>query len=152
MRVSPEAMETFGELLGILHGRQSHVMMFLVACFLEHIFGPDTIDDFERIRGGLSIQDIIDGNSSQFNVSESTGEDNVDEEMYEGAGEEEQGDEMEAFIEDELDGEGQSGAELSVPQSDSASTNGFNSPSASQGITASKSAAGKQPQCPARPS
>ena len=57
MRVSEQAMKTFGELLGVLQERQNRVMMFLVACFLEHIFGSETIDDFEGIRGNLSIQD-----------------------------------------------------------------------------------------------
>lgn len=61
MKVDAAAMQTFGELANVLRSRGNVVMIYLVACFLEHIFGKDTIDDIESIRGTLTIQDIIDG-------------------------------------------------------------------------------------------
>lgn len=61
LTVSPQAMETFGNLANVLRERGNIVMIYLVACFLEHIFGRDTIEDIEAIRGDLTIQDIIDG-------------------------------------------------------------------------------------------
>ncbi|KAF9809634.1 hypothetical protein IEO21_07326 [Rhodonia placenta] len=36
-------------------------MIYLVACILERLFGPDTIDEIEAIRGDLTIPEIIDG-------------------------------------------------------------------------------------------
>ncbi|KAH8113131.1 SAC3/GANP/Nin1/mts3/eIF-3 p25 family-domain-containing protein [Phellopilus nigrolimitatus] len=63
MKVSAAAMQTFAELAGVLRERRNIIMIYLIACFLEHIFGKDTIDDMESIKGPLTIQDIIDGNS-----------------------------------------------------------------------------------------
>lgn len=59
--VDAQGMEIFGELAVVLREQGSVVMIYLVACILERLFGPDTIDDIESIRGDLSIPDIIDG-------------------------------------------------------------------------------------------
>ena len=62
-----EAMQTFMELETILRQRGNIVMIYLFACFLKYIFGPEAIQDIESIRGALSDQDIIDGISTVSN-------------------------------------------------------------------------------------
>ncbi|THH12412.1 hypothetical protein EW146_g7728 [Bondarzewia mesenterica] len=62
--VDDEAMSIFAELAGVLREQGGQVMVFLVACILERLFGSDTIDDMENIRGGLGIPQIIDGVST----------------------------------------------------------------------------------------
>lgn len=64
--VDARAMEIFGELAMVLREQGSAVMVYLVACILERLFGPDTIEDIEAIRGDLTIPDIIDGVSTAF--------------------------------------------------------------------------------------
>lgn len=59
--VDAEGMEIFGQLAGVLREQGSVVMIYLVACILERLFGKDTIEDIEAIRGDLSLSDIIDG-------------------------------------------------------------------------------------------
>ncbi|KAF5355602.1 hypothetical protein D9757_012910 [Collybiopsis confluens] len=70
--VSSEAMGVFGELVGVLQAQSAGLadvpggvggqgMIFLLACILEHLFGKDTIDEMESIRGGQRLCDIIDG-------------------------------------------------------------------------------------------
>ena len=76
--VDEQGMEIFGELAKVLREQGSVVMIYLVACILERLFGPDTIDDIEGIRGDLSIPDIIDGVSTDLEY---------DEELYEPADE-----------------------------------------------------------------
>lgn len=78
MKVDAASMQTFGELANVLRSRGNVVMIYLVACFLEHIFGKDTIDDIESIRGSLTIQDIINGNSVPYDSPEAHAEE-VDE-------------------------------------------------------------------------
>ncbi|KAI0074886.1 hypothetical protein K474DRAFT_1664883 [Panus rudis PR-1116 ss-1] len=58
-----EAMQIFGELANRLREQNNVVMIYLVACILERVFGKDTIDNIEAIRGDLSYSDIIDGKS-----------------------------------------------------------------------------------------
>ena len=120
--VSPEAMASFGELAGVLRERGNVVMVYLVACFLEHIFGKGTIeeDEMEKIVEELSVQDIIDGRSDgvvgggvlsgSASIGDTDGEGGMmedvgDEDMAEGGvttGTEEM-DELDAFIEDAAD-------------------------------------------------
>ncbi|KAL0947963.1 hypothetical protein HGRIS_010589 [Hohenbuehelia grisea] len=59
--VGPEGMQIFGQLAELLRQQGSMVMIYLVACILERLFGKDAIDDIEALRGDLSIPDIIDG-------------------------------------------------------------------------------------------
>ncbi|KII90394.1 hypothetical protein PLICRDRAFT_136628 [Plicaturopsis crispa FD-325 SS-3] len=59
--VDAGAMEIFGELAAVLREQGSVVMIYLMACILERLFGKDTIDDIEAIRGDLTIPEIIDG-------------------------------------------------------------------------------------------
>ncbi|EED79666.1 predicted protein, partial [Postia placenta Mad-698-R] len=59
--VDAEAMEIFGRLAAVLREQGNVVMIYLVACILERLFGPDTIDEIEAIRGDLTIPEIIDG-------------------------------------------------------------------------------------------
>jgi hypothetical protein len=59
--VDEEGMRIFGELASVLRQEGSTVMIYLVACILERLFGKDTIEDIESIRGELRVQDIIDG-------------------------------------------------------------------------------------------
>ncbi|KAL5512415.1 hypothetical protein ACEPAG_3407 [Sanghuangporus baumii] len=102
LRVNGAAMQTFAELASVLRERQNVVMIYLMACFLEHIFGKNTIDDIESIRGPLSIQDIIDGNSKGDAYIEEVNdiEDaNMDEEMAQEVAEEQ--DEISAFIQED---------------------------------------------------
>jgi nuclear mRNA export protein SAC3 len=62
--VDNEGMQIFNELAVVLREQGSVVMIYLVACILERLFGKETIDDIESIRGGLSIPDLIDGTST----------------------------------------------------------------------------------------
>lgn len=64
--VDERAMEIFGELAMVLREQGSAVMVYLVACILERLFGPDTIEDIEAIKGDLTIPDIVDGVSMAF--------------------------------------------------------------------------------------
>ncbi|TDL23447.1 hypothetical protein BD410DRAFT_746894 [Rickenella mellea] len=83
MVVSEKAMGTFGELVGVLRERGDNiVMIYLVACFLENIFGRDTVEDMESIRGELSVQDIIDGVSRGDVDAEGEEEVQEEEEAY----------------------------------------------------------------------
>ncbi|KAG6844263.1 hypothetical protein H0H87_008299 [Tephrocybe sp. NHM501043] len=59
--VDAEGMHIFGELANVLREQGSVVMIYLVACILERLFGKDAIDDIDAIRGELSSSDIIDG-------------------------------------------------------------------------------------------
>lgn len=96
--VDVEGMQIFGQLAGVLREQGSVVMIYLVACILERLFGKDTIEDIEAIRGDLGLPDIIDG-KAVFS-GESMGDDM---EMY-NDGEEnrfEEVDEVEEFIQDE---------------------------------------------------
>ncbi len=68
--VSAEGMQIFGQLAAVLNEQGSTVMVYLVACLLERLFGEDTIDDIDAIKGDLSIPDIIDGVSSTRQIQE----------------------------------------------------------------------------------
>jgi hypothetical protein len=54
-------MLQFSGLAALLREQGNRVMVYLVACILERLFGKDTIEDIEAIRDGISIPDIIDG-------------------------------------------------------------------------------------------
>lgn len=119
LKVSADAMQTFAELVRVLAERRSTVMIYLIACFLENIFGKDTIDDIEMLRGSLTILDIIDGNSDHGLQTETL--ENVeiqDEEMGddETTGVEE--DELSAFIENDTGNEEDSEATQDVQEPD----------------------------------
>ncbi|KAL5480289.1 SAC3_1 [Sanghuangporus weigelae] len=128
LRVNGAAMQTFAELANVLRERQNVVMIYLMACFLEHIFGKDTIDDIESIRGALSIQDIIDGNSKGgVYIEEVDGiqDAEMDDEMAQEVAEEqaEEKDELSAFIqEDELVAEADDVLDSYQPDDGTAST------------------------------
>ena len=62
--VDAEAMAIFGRLAAVLGEQGSVVMIYLVACILERLFGKETVEDIEAIRGELTIPDIIDGIST----------------------------------------------------------------------------------------
>lgn len=62
--VDAEAMAIFGQLAAVLGEQGSVVMIYLVACILERLFGKETVEDIEAIRGDLTISDIIDGIST----------------------------------------------------------------------------------------
>lgn len=59
--VGAEGMEIFGQLASVLMQEGNIIMAYLVACILERLFGKETIEDIESIRGNLSIPEIIDG-------------------------------------------------------------------------------------------
>ena len=63
--VDAEAMAIFGRLAAVLGEQGSVVMIYLVACILERLFGKETVEDIEAIRGELTISDIIDGISAE---------------------------------------------------------------------------------------
>lgn len=59
--VDGEGMAIFAKLAAVLREQGNTVMVYLVACILERLFGKDTIEDIEAIRGDLTIPEIIDG-------------------------------------------------------------------------------------------
>lgn len=62
LSVGDDGMIIFAQLAQVLQEQNNNVMVYLVACILERLFGKGTIqDDLELIRGDLSISDIIDG-------------------------------------------------------------------------------------------
>ncbi|KAF9466728.1 SAC3/GANP/Nin1/mts3/eIF-3 p25 family-domain-containing protein [Collybia nuda] len=76
--VDEEGMHIFGRLANVLREQGSVVMIYLVACILERLFGKDAIDDIEAIREDLDIPDIIDGISSDSGY-----EQHIDDDMQE---------------------------------------------------------------------
>ncbi|KAG6836633.1 hypothetical protein H0H93_005660 [Arthromyces matolae] len=70
LKVDSDGMRLFGELAGVLRAEGNVVMIYLVACILERLFGQDAIDDIDSIRGDLSISDIIDGIPPTLNDTE----------------------------------------------------------------------------------
>ncbi|KAH9987627.1 hypothetical protein BJV74DRAFT_494229 [Russula compacta] len=72
--VDQEGMLQFIELAALLREQGNRVMVYLVACILERLFGKDTIEDIEAIRDGISIPDIIDGVIIDDGVAAADGE------------------------------------------------------------------------------
>jgi hypothetical protein len=68
--IDSEGMQIFSQLAGVLKEQGNVVMIYLVACILERLFGPEMIEDIEGIRGGLSIPNIIDAVQSFEDVDE----------------------------------------------------------------------------------
>ncbi|KAI9510104.1 SAC3/GANP/Nin1/mts3/eIF-3 p25 family-domain-containing protein [Russula earlei] len=68
--VDEEGMLHFSELAALLREQGNKVMVFLVACILERLFGKDTIEDIEAIRGDIPIPNIIDGVNSEVEQDE----------------------------------------------------------------------------------
>ncbi|ESK91807.1 nuclear export factor [Moniliophthora roreri MCA 2997] len=62
--VDAQAMEIFGQLANVLTEQGNMVMIYLIACILERLFGKDAIDDIESLRGDLTWPHIIDGIST----------------------------------------------------------------------------------------
>jgi hypothetical protein len=93
--VGEEGLQIFGKLVEVLKAEGKRVMIFLVACILERLFGVDTIENIEGIRGDMKDEDIIDGIS----------DDHVEEVELEGE-EQEQGEEQEGSYENGEDFEG----------------------------------------------
>jgi hypothetical protein len=62
--VTDEGMQLFSNLATVLIEQGNTVMVYLVACILERLFGKDTIEDIESLRGHLTIPEIIDGTST----------------------------------------------------------------------------------------
>lgn len=79
LSVDGEAMQIFTELAGVLRREGNVVMTYLIACILERLFGKDTIENIEALRGELSYSDIIDGYSGPQPSSESITDDVVPE-------------------------------------------------------------------------
>lgn len=72
--VTDVGMQIFSRLAGVLNDQGSTVMVYLVACILERLFGKDTIDDIESLRSNLSLPEIIDGVSTTIHFdAEATG-------------------------------------------------------------------------------
>ena len=70
-------MLQFSGLAAMLREQGNRVMVYLVACILERLFGKDTIEDIEAIRDGISIPDIIDGVLTDDEVGAADAEQNV---------------------------------------------------------------------------
>ncbi|KAI6115064.1 SAC3/GANP/Nin1/mts3/eIF-3 p25 family-domain-containing protein [Pisolithus croceorrhizus] len=70
LAVDAEAMQIFVELATVLRREGNVVMTYLIACILERLFGKDTIEDIEAIRGELTYSDIIDGYSGPLPQTE----------------------------------------------------------------------------------
>ncbi|KAI6014532.1 SAC3/GANP/Nin1/mts3/eIF-3 p25 family-domain-containing protein [Pisolithus microcarpus] len=75
LAVDAEAMQIFVELATVLRREGNVVMTYLIACILERLFGKDTIEDIEAIRGELTYSDIIDGYSGPHPQTEDTEDD-----------------------------------------------------------------------------
>ncbi|EFI26573.1 nuclear pore-associated protein [Coprinopsis cinerea okayama7 len=88
--VDDKAMDIFRQLVEVLRGEGNTVMIYLVACILEWLFGPETIDDIESIRGDLSLSDIIDGKSQTAEIQEVTSDVDFDSQMEDYTQDEEQ--------------------------------------------------------------
>ena len=69
--VDAEAMAIFGRLAAVLGEQGSVVMIYLVACILERLFGKETVEDIEAIRGELTVSDVIDGISTDAKADDS---------------------------------------------------------------------------------
>lgn len=59
--VDNDAMQIFAQLAAVLREQNNVVMIYLVACIMERLFGKECIEDIESIRGELTIPEIIDG-------------------------------------------------------------------------------------------
>lgn len=82
LSVGVEGMQIFGELARQLNEQGSAVMVYLVACILERLFGKDTIEDIESIKGDLTLSEIIDGISSHGHMDEGHIEDALQDEEH----------------------------------------------------------------------
>ncbi|OJA16646.1 hypothetical protein AZE42_04045 [Rhizopogon vesiculosus] len=78
LSVDHEAMGVFNELITVLQGEGNYAMIYLVACIIEYLFGTDTVDDIESLRGNLATPDIIDGNSAAVDEHHDTVVEEVD--------------------------------------------------------------------------
>ncbi|EIW77736.1 hypothetical protein CONPUDRAFT_128686 [Coniophora puteana RWD-64-598 SS2] len=101
--VGPEGMQIFGVLAATLQATGARGMVYLVACILERLFGKETVDNIEAIRGDMTLPDVIDGVDTgveEVGVQEDGGS--------AGATTEGEGDErMDGFLtEEEMDGDG----------------------------------------------
>ncbi|KAF6752642.1 nuclear pore-associated protein [Ephemerocybe angulata] len=106
LKVDAVGLEIFSRLVGVLRQMGNTVMIYLVACIVERLFGKDTIEDIEDLRQGLSLPDIIDGKSGV--VSEVTlvqDDQEMQEDDIEGAQDEEEADSLDRFLEDEPEAE-----------------------------------------------
>ncbi|KAF9530689.1 SAC3/GANP/Nin1/mts3/eIF-3 p25 family-domain-containing protein [Crepidotus variabilis] len=97
--VTQEGMQIFGRLATTLNEQGSTVMVYLVACILERLFGKDTIDGIEDLKGGLEIPEVIDGVSTSNPTHEVNGDEGYDPQV------EEQDFGMEDGFQDDLGGE-----------------------------------------------
>ncbi|KAF9046941.1 hypothetical protein BDZ89DRAFT_1058411 [Hymenopellis radicata] len=71
LSVSDRAMAVFGELVVELRSRRGvRVMMYLLACLVEHWFGVDKIEEIEAIRGGLTDLEVVDGREPEEQIAE----------------------------------------------------------------------------------
>jgi len=71
--VTEGAMHIFAHLAAVLSRQGSMVMVYLVACILERLFGTDTIEDIESLKGDLTIPEIVDGVSTSSHIAEVDG-------------------------------------------------------------------------------
>jgi len=78
--VTDEGMQLFSNLAAVLIEQGNTVMVYLVACVLERLFGKDTIEDIESLRGHLTIPEIIDGTSTLIHPAVNADEDRVSQE------------------------------------------------------------------------
>jgi hypothetical protein len=80
LRVGNDGMTLFAQLAQVLREQNNTVMVYLIACILERLFGKGAIqDDLELIRGDLSISDIVDGVSLPSQNSQEGGEESFEE-------------------------------------------------------------------------
>ncbi|KAJ3556373.1 hypothetical protein NM688_g2064 [Phlebia brevispora] len=70
LKVDGEGMQIFAELASVLREQNNVVMIYLVACIIEVLFGEGTVEGIEDIRGELSIPEIIDGISKPLAATE----------------------------------------------------------------------------------
>jgi nuclear mRNA export protein SAC3 len=77
--VDEEGMSIFRELAASLMSHTNRVVMYLVACVMEGVFGEGTIEDIDAIKGDLTVQEIIDGVEKPFSEEVSAVADSYDE-------------------------------------------------------------------------
>ncbi|PIL32442.1 hypothetical protein GSI_05144 [Ganoderma sinense ZZ0214-1] len=75
--VDGDAMQIFSQLAAVLREQNNVVMIYLVACIMERLFGKDCIEDIEAIRGELTIPEIIDGTSKPLDDTQTAIDDGV---------------------------------------------------------------------------
>ncbi|KAG7441941.1 uncharacterized protein BT62DRAFT_936575 [Guyanagaster necrorhizus] len=91
-----KCMGIFAELAQAVRENGNRIFTYLMACLFEYLFGKDTIEGMEELKGGLTEQDIIYGNYEGSDKLEQASSAEIVEEA-------EEEEEEETYDENELD-------------------------------------------------